>query len=405
MYLDKRKRYVLYAIVAIVSIVALVIVVFEEVSSKSTPVTTPTPTILASEDGEYKITYSSKNIELINEFNELFKQELIDDGTDVKDYIYSGEDENIKSIITPGKGLTNTTWTNARVDLFLPDLHIGTKTQEAQAFIDFYSEFINGKMINKAREIIRTDESIDTYTGTYGAYVRTVTDSTSKEEIPIFSYMVKTQMHSSRNGENDEAYSLVYDLKNGEKVSLKKMLLIYGINWREIKDAINNCIREANKNLDENVYKRENDEIFYSIDENYNKYVVNEKGDIYVYFCYGNNEDTVTNAIDVIKITNNNYNKNNVKSKLNEENDDELNGNTVSNVDNGVNESSSNESTSNGNDTQNSMAEIGASENSVEGQNIIENVSETQEQTQTQAQEQTQTQTTEKNIETAGTTE
>lgn len=385
MYLDKRKRYVLYAVVAIVSIVALVIVVFEEMSSSNTPITTPTPLIRSSEEedsGVYKITYSSKNIELISEFNDLFKQKLISDGTDVKPYVYAGEDGRIKDLITSGEGLTNLNWNRATVDLTLPDLHIGNESKEAQEFINFFNTFVNGKMINDAREKIIKDDTIGTYTGTYGAYVRTVKNSTSKEELPIVSYMVKTQMHSSRDGENNEAYSIVYDLKNERKLSLKQMLDIYGIDWRQIKESINRCVNEANANIDENVYRRDNDEMFYSIDQNYNKYVVNEKGDIYIYFCYGIKENTVTNAIDVIKITNNNYNKNSIKNSSS----DSIGAsdyNRVENVNAVVNENvdnsdNNNELVEDGNAIQDNTVENATVENAQAEQTPTENVPETQ---------------------------
>ena len=317
MYLDKRKRYVLYGVIAVVSIVALIIVICEEASSNSTPEVTPTPSTIVSKEGTYEITNSSDDSELLSEFNDLYLQKIVDDGTDVTPYIYSGENENIKDLITPGKGLTNFTWNKAEVDLYLPDLHVGNKTKESEEFIKFFDNFINGIMINDANSKIKADDSIKTYTGTYGAYVRTVTNSVSKEEIPVFSYMVKTKMYSSKDGENVEAYSIVYDLKNEKKLSLRNMLDLYGIDWRIVKDAVNSCINKANKNIDDNVYKRDNDEMFYNINENYNKYIVNEKGDIYIYFCYGNKGTTVTNAMDVVKITKNGYNKNTVKSKEN----------------------------------------------------------------------------------------
>ena len=374
MYLDKRKRYVLYGVIAIVSIVALIIVICEEASSNSTPEVTPTPVATASKEGTYEITNSSDDTELINEFNELYQERLIDDGTNVRPYIYSEENEVVKEIITPGKGLTNFTWNRADVDLTLPDLHVGNKTKEAQEFIDFFKTIVNGIMINDAKEKIKDDETIKTYSATYGAYVRTVTDSTSKDEIPVFSYMVKTKMYSSKDGENVEAYSLVYDLKNEQKLSLKEMLDIYGIDWRDIKEAINKCINKANRNSEENVYKRDNDEMFYNINENYNKFIVNEKGDIYIYFCYGNKGTSVTNAMDVIKITNHNYNKNTVKSRANEiEEEDE---NTVENTEAReveVGNSNSNELVEDGNTVSNTVE--ATAENSTEQQATTENIS------------------------------
>ena len=160
-------------------------------------------------------------------------------------------------------------------------------------------EDINNEILEifgtKLLDIVRESTEQTRYTVDYVYFVNDT----------IVSLIIKANLKEGSNPQRTIIKTYNYDVLNSENVSLEKILVNKKVERYKIQETINNTVREKNNNsqvLAEqglNIYVRDIKSEEYKI-ENVENYLLNDKGEVYIIFAYGNKNFTET--MDIIQV-------------------------------------------------------------------------------------------------------
>ena len=221
-----------------------------------------------------KETYISQPVEnLENNFLSIFS-----------DLDYSENEENI---ITTAYNIKKEKEDKYEIDVHFPRINFDT------------CESINNEIVEKLGEkLIDIVENEGEYTKYTVDYVTYANDG-------IISLIIKCVLKEGEKPQRIMIETYNYDVSNESLITLQDVMSKNNLEIRKVQSLIDNSIRKKNTNTQElekqgyNIYVRDLNSNMYKI-ENIKNFFVNDNGDLFVVFAYGNNSYTET--IDVIKI-------------------------------------------------------------------------------------------------------
>ena len=299
MYLDKKKRYIIYGIVAVICVVAIFLAVFSQFNPAPS-----TNQIAVNPPDPNSVIVNDIDTNLGTEFKDLFDSELHPEDVDIEDIDLI--DPTAESILVPSELNLNLNGTTPSGEEFYVSSTFDTINiaSASNIWTDIYDVIIN-KYQSKIQKII--DGTNNTQKATYSLdYAATLRDG-------IFSFGVMSKLNEvNKNGkaqpERLTIYTWNYDIKKDKMLTLEEVLDLYGIDSDEVDKEIEKTVKAAAEEAERaaeatqtTVYQRKVNDARYTVEMNPD-FFIDEDGYIYVYFCYGNESKNATDALDVIKV-------------------------------------------------------------------------------------------------------
>ena len=222
---------------------------------------------------------------LKNNFDNIFSNGIQIQGDITKDIAKIKENEDY--VITNYSKIENDTG-NYELNVNIPYINIDNN------IIKQYNDEIENIFEEKAKSILETQNQNYIYTVEYQAYI----------ENNIFSLIIRSNLKQGSNAQQLIIQTYNFDLINKKEITLNDEIEILGLNKEEVQKQIRNEIKEEQekaedlKNLGYDIYSRDSESDFYSID-NSNIFFLHEQN-LYIIYPYGN--DALTSEMDLVII-------------------------------------------------------------------------------------------------------
>ena len=259
----KKKTLIIVIIVLLIALLAFLLVVVI------------IPKIKASSSNGKVATFNSQTSNQIEDnFLNLFSN--ID---------YSQKEQDI---VTTAYALKKDSEDNYQVDVHFPRINFDTCEEINNEII----EKLGGKLL----ALVEVEGELTKYKVDYITYTND----------GIISIIIKCVLKEGKDPQRVMVQTYNYDVDKEKLVTLEEVMESKNLESRKVQTQINNVIRkksESTKNYEGkgyNIYVRDINSNMYEI-QNINNFFLDENGDLYVIFAYGNNNFTET--IDVIKIS------------------------------------------------------------------------------------------------------
>ncbi len=222
---------------------------------------------------------------LKNNFDNIFSNGIQIQGDITKDITKIKENEDY--VITNYSKIENDTG-NYELNVNIPYINIDNN------IIKQYNDEIENIFEEKAKSILETQNQNYIYTVEYQAYI----------ENNIFSLIIRSNLKQGSNAQQLIIQTYNFDLINKKEITLNDEIEILGLNKEEVQKQIRNEIKEEQekaedlKNLGYDIYSRDSESDFYSID-NSNIFFLHEQN-LYIIYPYGN--DALTSEMDLVII-------------------------------------------------------------------------------------------------------
>lgn len=277
-----NSRNILYIVLSIVCVIAIVIAVYYQIFGNDVK-----PSIVTNNISNIQIDNSEEiDLEQIkNEFNKLFNNKLNTQGNEITGIEKLNAD---KELIYTAYTIKEEKEEKYSVNINLPVFNIkGTIASE-------FNQTTQTIFANKASEVLSGTEFYTIYNIEYVAYINE----------NILSLVIKSTLKEGANAQRVIVQTYNYDLKTGEKASLKDILESKAIDKDEINKKIEKQVSYAANQAElisqvtsQTVYKRDLNNAMYLVD-NVDSFFLGEDGEIYIVYAYGNSN--FTSEIDII---------------------------------------------------------------------------------------------------------
>ena len=196
-------------------------------------------------------------------------------------------DKNQKLVYTQYEKKESNT-NNYDLEIHIP--HINIKSE----IVDEYNKEIEDIFVNKARNVLQSENKNIIYTVEYVANVQD----------DILSLMIRSNLKEGVSAQRIIIQTYNYDLRNNKEINLEEVLKIKNIDKSELQGKITDSIKTEQKKVEDleklgyNVYSRDVSNDMYKIENSKEFYLTNDT--LYIIYAYGN--DNFTSEIDLIVI-------------------------------------------------------------------------------------------------------
>ena len=196
-------------------------------------------------------------------------------------------DKNQKLVYTQYEKKESNT-NNYDLEIHIP--HINIKSE----IVDEYNKEIEDIFVNKARNVLQSENKNIIYTVEYVANVQD----------DILSLMIRSNLKEGVSAQRIIIQTYNYDLRNNKEINLEEVLKIKNIDKSELQSKITDSIKTEQKKVEDleklgyNVYSRDVSNDIYKIENSKEFYLTNDT--LYIIYAYGN--DNFTSEIDLIVI-------------------------------------------------------------------------------------------------------
>ena len=222
--------------------------------------------------------------ELKSDFNKVFINNIEEDNGDNDN---KKSDKNQKLVYTQYEKKESNT-NNYDLEIHIP--HINIKSE----IVDEYNKEIEDIFVNKARNVLQSENKNIIYTVEYVANVQD----------DILSLMIRSNLKEGVSAQRIIIQTYNYDLRNNKEINLEEVLKIKNIDISVLQGKITDSIKTEQKKVEDleklgyNVYSRDVSNDMYKIENSKEFYLTNDT--LYIIYAYGN--DNFTSEIDLIVI-------------------------------------------------------------------------------------------------------
>lgn len=175
-------------------------------------------------------------------------------------------------------------------DLEIHIPHINIKNE----IVDKYNKEIEDIFVNKAKNVLQSENKNIIYTVEYVANVQE----------DILSVMIRSNLKEGSSAQRVIIQTYNYDLRNNKEINLEEVLKIKNIDKEEMQKQINSEIELEQKKVEDlkklgyNIYNRDTSSNIYDIEKSGEFYLTSDT--LYIIYAYGN--ETFTSEMDLIVI-------------------------------------------------------------------------------------------------------
>lgn len=276
----KKKQIIIYTSIIIVCIICLVTAFYVQFYARISF----SELLGISEKKQFGNKTEEEIEELKSDFNKVFINNIEEDNGDNDN---KKSDKNQKLVYTQYEKKESNT-NNYDLEIHIP--HINIKSE----IVDEYNKEIEDIFVNKARNVLQSENKNIIYTVEYVANVQD----------DILSLMIRSNLKEGISAQRIIIQTYNYDLRNNKEINLEEVLKIKNIDKSELQGKITDSIKTEQKKVEDleklgyNVYSRDVSNDIYKIENSKEFYLTNDT--LYIIYAYGN--DNFTSEIDLIVI-------------------------------------------------------------------------------------------------------
>lgn len=276
----KIKQIIIYISIIVVCILSLIIAFYVQFYARI-----DFGELIGITDKEKFGNKTEEEIEKVkSEFNQIFSNDIAND---------NGNNDNKKTeknqkLVYTQYEKKETRTNNYDLEIHIP--HINVKSE----IVDQYNKEIEDVFVNKARNVLQSENKNIIYTVEYVADVQD----------DILSLMIRSNLKEGVSAQRIIIQTYNYDLRNNKEINLEEVLKIKNIDKSELQGKITDSIKTEQKKVEDleklgyNVYSRDVSNDMYKIENSKEFYLTNDT--LYIIYAYGN--DNFTSEIDLIVI-------------------------------------------------------------------------------------------------------
>lgn len=276
----KIKQIIIYISIIVVCILSLIIAFYVQFYARI-----DFGELIGITDKEKFGNKTEEEIEKVkSEFNQIFSNDIAND---------NGNNDNKKTeknqkLVYTQYEKKETRTNNYDLEIHIP--HINVKSE----IVDQYNKEIEDVFVNKARNVLQSENKNIIYTVEYVADVQD----------DILSVMIRSNLKEGTSAQRIIIQTYNYDLRNNKEINLEEVLKIKNIDKSELQGKITDSIKIEQKKVEDleklgyNVYNRDASNSMYEIENSKEFYLTNDT--LYIIYAYGN--DNFTSEIDLIVI-------------------------------------------------------------------------------------------------------